>query len=159
MYVSRYDSPVGSLLLTCTDQALTGLYMNRPIPEQQDDHPILRQTSLWLDTYFRGEDLPVAVPLAPAGTAFQQQIWQILLTIPYGQTRSYGSVAKEAAERLGKEKMSSQAVGQAVGKNPISILIPCHRVVGSKGELTGYAGGLDKKIWLLNHEHQQELER
>lgn len=159
MYVSLYDSPVGGLLLTCTDQALTGIYMNRPVPERQDDHPILRQTSLWLDGYFRGEDVPASVPLAPAGTVFQQQIWRILLTIPYGQTRSYGSIAREAAAGLGKEKMSAQAVGQAVGRNPISILIPCHRVVGSNGNLTGYAGGLDKKIWLLNHESQQEMER
>ena len=90
--------------------------------------------------------------MAPAGTNFQRQVWRILLTIPLGQTRTYGSIAREMAGLLGKEKMSAQAVGGAVGRNPISILIPCHRVVGTGGQLTGYASGLDKKAWLLRHE-------
>ena len=89
------------------------------------------------------------------GTEFQKQIWNLLLTIPYGQTRTYGDIAREMAALSGKEKMSAQAVGQAVGRNPISILIPCHRVVGTKGQLTGYAGGLENKIWLLRHEGRQ----
>ena len=91
-------------------------------------------------------------PLNPHGTAFQKQVWDMLLTIPYGQVRTYGDIAREMAVRTGKQKMSAQAVGQAAGANPISILIPCHRVVGTNGKLTGYAGGLDKKEWLLCHE-------
>ena len=156
MYVSWYDSPVGKLLLTCTDQGLTGLYMNRDI-SRKEEHPLFQQTAIWLDAYFQGEHPPVTVPLALEGTSFQQMVWKILLTIPYGETRSYGSIAKEVSAILGKEKMSAQAVGQAVGRNPVSILVPCHRVVGSKGNLTGYAGGMEKKIWLLKHEAQQRI--
>lgn len=151
MYGSQYDSPVGSLLLTCSDQGLTGIFMNREIPGR-DSHPILDQTKSWLDSYFRGEDPETEIPLSLEGTAFQKQVWNLLLTIPYGEVRTYGDLAREMAALTGKEKMSAQAVGQAVGKNPISILIPCHRVVGTKGELTGYAGGLEKKILLLQHE-------
>jgi len=95
------------------------------------------------------------LPLMPAGTPFQKQVWQLLLTIPHGETKTYGNLAGEMAVILGKEKMSAQAVGQAVGKNPISILIPCHRVVGANGQLTGYASGLDRKSWLLRHEGRQ----
>lgn len=156
MYVSWYDSPVGKLLLTCTDRGLTGLYMNREVPEQEE-HPVFQQTVTWLDAYFRGEKPPVTVPLFLEGTAFQQMVWKILLKIPYGETRTYGSIAKEVAALSGKEKMSAQAVGQAVGRNPVSILVPCHRVVGSNGNLTGYAGGMEKKIWLLEHEAQQRI--
>lgn len=153
MYYAEYASPVGKLLLTCSDSGLTGLWMNRESPEQtSDDHPVFRKAKLWLDAYFRGEPMPIDFPLQPTGTPFQQAVWQLLLTIPYGEVRSYGSIAREMALLLGKEKMSAQAVGQAVGRNPISILIPCHRVVGAKGKLTGYAGGLDKKNWLLEHE-------
>lgn len=154
MYISWYDSPIGGLLLTCTDQGLTGVYMNREA-SCRDDHPVFQQTALWLDAYFQGANPPLTVPLAPEGTDFQMQVWKILLTIPYGETRSYGSLAKELAAVMGKENMSAQAVGQAVGRNPISILVPCHRVIGSNGNLTGYAGGIDKKIWLLHHEDQQ----
>lgn len=156
MYVSWYDSPVGRMLLTCTDRGLTGLYMNREV-SGREEHPIFQQTAAWLDAYFLGENPPLTVPLALEGTLFQQTVWEILLRIPYGKTRSYGSIAREAASKLGKEKMSAQAVGQAVGRNPVSILVPCHRVVGSSGNLTGYAGGMDKKIWLLNHESQQRM--
>lgn len=153
VYFAEYDSPLGKLLLTCREEGLTGIWFDKEPPEGlRREHPILCQTVRWLDAYFRGEDPAVEIPLAPKGTTFQQQVWQILLTIPYGQTRSYGSIAREIACIQGKEKMSAQAVGQAVGKNPISILIPCHRVVGTKGQLTGYAGGLDKKVWLLRHE-------
>ena len=129
--------------------------MNREVPVGPVDHPVLHQTVQWLDAYFRGEAPAVEVPLNLKGTDFQKQIWNILLTIPYGQLRSYGEIAEEMAVRSGKQKMSAQAVGQAVGKNPVSILIPCHRVVGSNGKLTGYAGGIDKKIWLLRHEGRQ----
>ena len=156
MYVSRYDSPMGTLKLTCTDQGLTGLYMNREV-SREEEHPVFQQTTAWLDAYFRGENPSVTVPLALEGTAFQRMVWNILLTIPYGETRSYGSIAKEVAVHLGKEKMSAQAVGQAVGRNPVSILVPCHRVIGSDGKLTGYAGGMEKKVWLLEHEFQQRI--
>lgn len=152
MYYAKYQSPVGPLLLICDDEGLTGLWMDRDAPACDDCHSVLEQAKRWLDSYFRGEGLPVDVPLKPAGTPFQRQVWRILLDIPFGQTRSYGDIAREMAVLTGREKMSAQAVGQAVGKNPISIIIPCHRVVGAKGQLTGYAGGLEKKIWLLEHE-------
>ena len=152
MYQRQYDSPLGNLLLECTDGGLTGIYMNRENHHEQDDHPILHRTAAWLDAYFRGENLPVEIPLAPEGTEFQKQVWKILLTIPYGGTKSYGDIAREMALLRGKKKMSAQAVGQAVGRNPINILVPCHRVLGSQGQLTGYGGGLPRKIWLLKHE-------
>lgn len=154
MYCTYYDSPVGRLLLTCTDQALTSLSMNRET-EKRDDHPILQETGKWLDAYFRGENPVLEIPLQTEGTPFQQQVWKLLPEIPYGEVRTYGDLAKEMARIRGKEKMSSQAVGQAVGSNPIGILIPCHRVVGAKGKLTGYAWGLDKKKWLLSLEGRQ----
>ena len=155
MYSMQYDSPLGTLLLTCTDQGLSGIFWNRENPEKQANHPVLQETKQWLDAYFRGENPEVPVPLAPQGTVFQKQVWQLLLSIPYGNTLSYGALAREMAKICGKKKMSAQAVGQAVGKNPISILIPCHRVVGTKGQLTGYAGGLETKIRLLRHEGRQ----
>ena len=157
MYSARYDSPVGTLLLTCTDSGLTGVYWNRELPEQQDDHPVLTAAKQWLDRYFRGEAPETDLPLCPEGTAFRRQVWQLLLQIPWGESRSYGSLAREMAALTGKERMSAQAIGQAVGSNPLSIIIPCHRVVGAKGQLTGYAGGIDKKIWLLDHESRQGM--
>ena len=154
MDYGMYESPLGSLLLTWEDEALTGLWMNREIPEEIKVLPdVVKQ---WLDGYFLGRPGEISFPLNPTGTPFQKQVWKILLTIPYGQTRTYGEIAREMAVLTGKEKMSSQAVGQAVGKNPISILIPCHRVVGTGGKLTGYAYGLEKKIWLLRHEGTAE---
>ena len=154
MYATSYDSPIGQLLLTCSDQALTGLFMNRET-EKRDHHPILIQTGKWLDAYFRGENPALDIPLYTEGTPFQQQVWKLLLEIPYGEVRTYGDLARKMAHITGKEKMSAQAVGQAVGSNPIGILIPCHRVVGAKGKQTGYAWGLDKKIWLLSLEGRQ----
>ncbi len=145
----EYPSPVGTLYLTADEGALTGVWMH---PEKTEDLPILSHAKAWLDGYFSGNPAEISFPLNPKGTAFQKQVWEILLTIPYGQTTTYGAIAREMAVRTGKEKMSAQAVGQAVGANPISILIPCHRVVGAKGKLTGYAGGLDKKERLLRHE-------
>ena len=152
MFCARYDSPLGPLLLTCEDGGLTGIRFNRQPPDAETGHPILEQTKRWLDVYFAGNMPEMDVPVKFYGTPFQQQVWQILLTIPYGENRTYGSIAREMAARTGKEKMSAQAVGQAVGKNPISILVPCHRVMGAGGKLTGYASGLDKKVWLLKHE-------
>lgn len=154
-YFTKYAAAMCELVLLSNGSALTGLYMENETVETgtlNDDLPVFTQARSWLDAYFRGDKPSIDFPLEPKGTAFQQQVWKILLTIPYGQTRSYGDIAREMAAILGKEKMSAQAVGQAVGRNPVSILIPCHRVVGTKGQLTGYAGGLDKKIWLLRHE-------
>lgn len=155
MYFLKYESPVGPLLLLSDGHALTGLWMNKAAPADAlagEDVPALVQSAAWLDGYFRGEPPRMEIALAPEGTDFQKQVWQILLDIPFGQTRTYGEIAKEMARLLGKTSMSAQAVGGAVGRNPISILIPCHRCVGAKGRLTGYAGGLEKKAWLLRHE-------
>lgn len=151
-YYAVFESPIGPLLLVSDGETLTGLYMNREIPENLTDLPVFCRTRDWLADYFSGVSPSVEVPVCAKGTAFQEQIWQILQTIPWGQTRSYGSLAREVATILGKEKMSAQAVGQAVGSNPVSILIPCHRVIGASGKLTGYAGGIVNKKWLLDHE-------
>lgn len=157
MCFSEYDSPVGRLLLTAENGFLTGVWMDRPAPEgavPNENAEVLVKTRDWLDRYFRGEDPKPDIPLAPKGTEFQKKVWAILLGIGRGQTRTYGDIARELAGQAGG-RMSAQAVGQAVGKNPISILIPCHRCVGAGGQLTGYAGGLDRKIWLLRHEGRQ----
>lgn len=154
MYYAQYASPMGPLLLTADEEGLTGLWIKAEPSGGSENpaHPVLEKTAAWLDAYFRGEDPVMDIPLNPRGTAFQRKIWEILLTIPYGETRSYGSIAQEMAVWAGKEKMSPQAVGQAVGRNPICILVPCHRVVGAKGQLTGYTGGMEHKVWLLRHE-------
>ena len=121
---------------------------------EKKDLPVFKSTYLWLKKYFSGENPPISnVPIKPLeGTPFQKIVWKILLEIPYGSTITYGEIAREAARRLGKSKMSAQAVGQAVGQNPISIIIPCHRVIGANGNLTGYNGGIDVKIKLLEIE-------
>lgn len=158
VYFTKYLSPLGELLLTVEEGCLTGLFLDtQSCPnvqmQQRDDLPVFDTIRDCLDRYFRGEAPSIEpLPLSPFGSAFQMQVWDILRRIPYGQTITYGDIAKELARLTGKETMSAQAVGQAVGRNPISILIPCHRVVGAGGKLTGYAGGLDKKIWLLRHE-------
>lgn len=114
---------------------------------------LFKEVTHWLDAYFNGRCPDInSIPLLPAGTAFQQDIWNRLCRIPYGSTVTYGEIAAEIAEMRKIHRMSAQAVGQAVGANPISIVIPCHRVVGANGALTGYAGGIDVKKWLLNHE-------
>ena len=154
-YYAQYPSPLGQLLLTSDGTYLTGLWMDTQpasgsVPGEAV--PVLIRTKIWLDAYFRG-DLPgPAIPLKAEGTPFQKQIWQYLQQIPYGTTCTYGELAKKAAAAMGKERMSSQAVGGAVRRNPISIIIPCHRCIGADGSLTGYAGGLERKQWLLAHE-------
>ena len=147
-----YPSPVGSLVLTSDGEALTGLWMethNYDISglPRQDALPLFDAVRHWLDDYFAGKHREIDFPLSPVGTDFQRKVWEILLSISYGEITTYGAIAKQLGE-----KMSAQAVGQAVGRNPISIIIPCHRCVGAKGQLTGYAGGLDQKKWLLTHE-------
>lgn len=151
LHFAEYESPIGRLLLCSDGKALTSLRFGGEGTYIYEDE-VLTQAKWWLDAYFRREPQPVGFPLAPEGTAFQKLVWDLLREVPYGRTCTYGGLAKEAARRLGKERMSAQAVGQAVGSNPISILIPCHRCVGAKGKLTGYAWGLEKKQWLLDHE-------
>lgn len=148
----KYDSPLGALWLTGHDDILTGLSFE----ELRGDYKPgdFRAVRHWLDDYFRGIPREMDFPMDPAGTPFQKLIWSFLLEIPYGETVTYGDLAKRAAKAMGKGKMSAQAVGQAVGRNPIAILIPCHRVVGVKGKLTGYAYGLDRKVWLLKQEQE-----
>lgn len=161
IYTTHYDSPLGTLYLAGDEKALVGAwfegqkYFARTLPEEREERQteVLKRAGEWLDRYFRGENPPVeGLSLAPRGSAFQQVIWQLLLKIPYGKVTTYGQLGKEAARRLGRETMSAQAVGGAVGHNPISVIIPCHRVVGTNGSLTGYAGGLDIKIALLERE-------
>lgn len=161
-YSMQSQSPVGMLTLASTDSALVGLwlegqkYWGMTPPErftQCETHPVLRAAGQWLADYFAGKRPRVSdLPLAPLGGSFRQTVWGVLQEIPYGQVVTYGEVAAETARRLGKEHLSAQAAGGAVGHNPISIIIPCHRVVGANGSLTGYAGGIDKKIALLRHE-------
>ena len=157
MFYTEQESPVGKLLLLSDGENLTGLYMEQerrifPQWQRREDLPVFCAARRWLDAYFAGEAPKETVPLKLEGTAFQTRIWEILMTIPYGETRTYGSIAGQLAREMGMEKMSAQAVGQAVGRNPVSILVPCHRVVGTGGKLTGYAGGIDRKAWLLRHE-------
>ena len=156
-YRSTYPSSLGTITLVCDDEALLHL----TLPGQGDfsrhavemPHPILDQARDWLDRYFAGDaPAPAELPLRPEGTAFRKLIWKLLLQIPYGQTVSYGSLARQAAELLGMPRMSAQAVGGAVGANPIAVIIPCHRVVGADGSLTGYAGGVHYKKALLQLE-------
>ena len=157
IYTAHYTSPLGGITLASDGMALTGLYFDgeRDFPDlsaaHKKDLPVFGEVMRWLDLYFAGKEPDFMPPLAPVGTTFQQAVWEILRTIPYGGTTTYGAIAKRLEKSTGK-RMSAQAVGGAVGRNPISILIPCHRVIGADGSLTGYAGGLDKKEYLLGLE-------
>ena len=161
MYTLHYDSPLGGILLAADDVGLTGLWFDgeRYFAEGLDpDHtaqktPILQQAERWLEVYFSGREPGFIPPLHPLGSPFRQAVWELRRQIPYGQTTTYGALAKQLAEKQGRPRMSAQAVGGAVGHNRIAILIPCHRVVGTNGSLTGYAGGIDKKEKLLRMEH------
>ena len=143
----RYNSPIGPLLLCSDGTALKSLSVCAQLPQPAGEDEILARTKLWLDRYFRGEVPVTDIPLDPEGTPFQKAVWQHLLAIPQGKTLTYGELARQISPA-----MSAQAVGQAVGRNPIAILIPCHRVVGRGGTMTGYAWGIEKKKWLLDHE-------
>ena len=123
--------------------------------ETDEETPILAQTRRWLNLYFSGSVPDFTPPLHPIGSDFRQEVWALLLQIPYGQTTTYGALAKQLAEINGGKHVSAQAVGGAVGHNPVSIIVPCHRVVGSDGSLTGYAGGIEKKIRLLTLENAE----
>lgn len=159
--IQHYSSPLGGILLAADEIGLTGSWFdgekyfadNLPAEHAERQTPILAEAARWLDIYFTGKEPGFTPPLHPIGSAFRQAVWEILLQIPYGQTTTYGEIARQLAEKQGLEKMSAQAVGGAVGHNEISVILPCHRVVGTSGSLTGYAGGIDKKVKLL------ELER
>lgn len=156
-HIAHYDSPLGGITLVSDGNALTGLFFDGqkhfgstfgPPASLPAKPPVFDETRRWLDLYFSGREPDFTPPLLLQGTMFQQRVWAELLTIPYGQAMTYG----ELARRLGVH--SAQAVGGAVGRNPISIIVPCHRVVGSDGSLTGYAGGLDRKRALLQLEQK-----
>lgn len=153
IYYSLMPSPVGELMLVADGDRLTGLYMQKHLhwsglqPDWRRDDKRLRQARTQLRAYFAEELRQFELPLQPQGTEFQQRVWSELLNIPYGDTISYG----ELALRIG-QPTASRAVGLANGRNPISIIVPCHRVVGANGSLTGYGGGLARKRWLLDHE-------
>ena len=156
-YFTTYPSPVGTLTLASDGNYLTGLWLegqkyfaeHHSDPIHRPDLPVFRLVTKWLDDYFAGTPSSIDhIPMKPTGSPFRQQIWQILTGIRWGQTVTYGQIAA----MMGTPK-ASQAVGNAVGHNPISIIIPCHRVLGTGKRMTGYAGGIDKKQWLLKHEH------
>ena len=159
-YISHYASPVGNILLAADNTGLTGLWfegqkyfaLSLDKEHEEKEIPLFEEVKQWLDIYFSGKEPDFTVPLHFTGTAIQNEVWEILCTIPYGRTMTYGEIAKQIAVRKGLPHMSAQAVGGAVGHNEISIIVPCHRVVGADGSLTGYAGGIDKKIKLLQLE-------
>lgn len=156
-YTSRYSSPLGEILIAADDVGLTGLwfdeqkYFARSLGEEHKEREIhiFKDVKCWLEIYFSGKEPGFDIPLHFIGTDFQKQVWEILCDIPYGDTITYGEIAKKVAKRRGFPTMSAQAVGGAVGHNGIGIIVPCHRVIGADGSLTGYAGGLDRKKKLL----------
>lgn len=158
--IQTYKSPLGELTLVSNGMALTGIWFEsqKPLmqilqsPHEICNLPVFDDTRRWLDIYFEGRTPTFTPRLCPEGTDFRKQVWRDLLLIPYGKTTTYGTLAKQAAIRLKKQKMSAQAIGGAVGHNPISIIIPCHRVVGANGTMTGYAGGIWRKEYLLKLE-------
>lgn len=160
-YTSKYQSPLGNIILAADEIGLTGLWFEGQKyfalyldnEHEEKDLPIFEQAKKWLDIYFSGNEPNFKLPLHFIGTEFQNEVWEILYQIPYGQTITYGDIAKQLAKKKRLKRMSSQAVGGAVGRNEISIIVPCHRVVGASGSLTGYAGGIDKKIALLKMEN------
>lgn len=159
-YTSKYESPLGSMLLAADEMGLTGLWfegqkyfaLDLDTENEEKELPIFEQAKQWLDIYFTGNEPTFKLPLHFTGSEFQKEVWEILCQIPYGQTTTYGTIAKQIAEKKGIVRMSAQAVGGAVAHNEISIIVPCHRVVGENGSLTGYAGGISKKIALLKME-------
>ena len=159
-YISHYQSPIGNILLAADNIGLTGLWfegqkyfaLSLDKDHEEKELPLFVEVKHWLDIYFSGKKPDFTVPLHFTGTAFQKEVWHILCSIPYGQTMTYAEIAKQLAAKRGLPRMSAQAVGGAVGHNEISIIVPCHRVVGTNGSLTGYAGGIDKKVKLLSLE-------
>lgn len=171
VYLSTYASPLQTLHIAIEEGAVVGLWLenqkyfaativkspqklwSRAEEVDQVTFAVMQKTCAWLDAYFAGAKPALKdLPIKPKGSEFRQRVWQELLKIPYGEVTTYGAIAKTIAAERGLKTMSAQAVGGAVGHNPISIIIPCHRVMGGDGSLTGYAGGVDKKLWLLRHE-------
>lgn len=160
-YINHYNSPLGEITFASNGKELTGLWFNGQKyfastltkEYEQKNLPVFEQTAKWLDIYFSGKNPDFTPPLFLSSTSFRNEVWKILLTIPYGKIMTYGEIAKLMAENRGVEKMSAQAIGGAVGHNPISIIVPCHRVMGKNGSLTGYAGGVDIKEKLLKFEN------
>ncbi len=158
-YLTKLSSPLGSLTLASSGEAVTGVWLEgqkyfaaglEAETEERPDLPVFHQTAVWLEAYFAKKPLPPLPPLSPQGSAFRQAVWKLLPEIPCGKTSTYGALAEKL--KAAGVPASPQAVGGAVGHNPISILIPCHRVVGTNGSLTGYAGGVEKKRFLLELE-------
>ena len=172
LHFAHYESPLGDLTMASDEEGLVGLWFDRqkyfgqtassPLLGMTDGQkakcattslcPILEQTREWLDIYFTGHQPSFTPPLHLDATPFRMAVWQVLLEIPFGQTTTYGEIARRIAHEQGRTKMSAQAVGGAVGHNPIGIIIPCHRVIGTNGSLTGYAAGIEKKRRLLEME-------
>lgn len=170
IFKTHYDSPLGGILLAADEKGLAGLwfdgqkYFAHGLEKSETDEEVcqgyreekalqlLAEAKRWLDLYFEGKEPDFNLPLSLSGTDFQKKVWEILCTIPYGKTMTYGQIAAQLAAEQGIPHMSAQAVGGAVGYNPLSIIVPCHRVVGTNGSLTGYAGGIDRKIKLLTLE-------
>lgn len=158
-FVNKYNSPLGEMIMSADENGLCGLWFATPKYSalyetlQEKDLPIFADAKRWLDVYFEGKIPDFDLPLHFVGTEFQICVWKILCDIPYGKIWTYGEIAKILAKERGVERMSAQAVGGAVGRNNLSIIVPCHRVVGANGNLTGYASGLDKKIALLKLEN------
>lgn len=162
IYITHYNSPIGDILLASKNDKLIGLWIEnqkyylssfKEELQEVDNNKILNKTKKWLDRYFNGEKPKIdELEIEPVGSEFRKNVWKILCDIPYGKVITYNDIAKQIAKEKGVKRMSAQAVGGAVGHNPISIIIPCHRVVGSNGSLTGYAGGIKRKKYLLEHE-------
>ncbi len=161
-YKSYYMTPLGEVLLAASETSITGLWFvgQKHFDEltvnqyEEKEIPILIRAKKWLEMYFAGNEPDIELPIHFNGTEFQNEVWEILCAIPYGKTMTYGEIAKIIAERRGIKQMSAQAVGGAVGRNPISIIVPCHRVVGTDGKMTGYAGGINRKTALLKLEKE-----
>lgn len=158
--VYHYASPLGGITVSAKGDEITGLWFDgqkhfgKTLGEEYEEKalPVFDEVKKWLDIYFEGKDPGFTPPLRMETSAFRKSVWEIMLDIPYGRTMTYGGIASRLAKQRGLEKMSAQAVGGAVGHNPISLIIPCHRVIGTNGSLTGYAGGLEKKLSLLKLE-------
>ena len=165
VYTWHYDSPLGGITLASDGDALAGLWLDGQhifadsLEKEREEKllPVFEDTCRWLDIYFSGKDPGFTPKLSVCTTDFRKRVLEILLTIPYGKTMTYGEIAAQIAREKGLKQMSAQAVGGAVGHNPISLIIPCHRVVGAGGSLTGYAGGIDKKANLLQMEKAKLL--
>ena len=160
--ITTNKSPLGQMTMASDGECLIGLWfdgqlrfastINAGEAEENDTLPVFSQTKQWLDEYFSGKAPAFMPPIRPQGTDFQQTVWQLLLKIPYGTTSTYRDIARKVAKERGIATMSAQAVGGAVGRNPISIIVPCHRIIGTDGTLTGYAGGIERKEKLLSLE-------